>query len=66
MRLRLASLYTDQGRPREALGKLDPIARQADKSPVYHLERARALVLLGRFDEAVAAAETARRLASSS
>ncbi|HEV8226042.1 MAG TPA: tetratricopeptide repeat protein [Methylomirabilota bacterium] len=63
VRLRLASLYTDQGRPREALGKLDPIARQADRSPVYHLERARALVLLGRFDEAVAAAETARRLA---
>lgn len=63
VRLRLASLYTDQGRPREALGRLDTVAKQADRSPVYHLERARALVLLGRFDEAVAAAETAQRLA---
>src|SRR5262245_46691310 len=62
VRLRLASLYTNEGRPREALATLDAIARQSDKVPAFHLERGRALALLGRLDEALAAAEVAKRL----
>ena len=63
IRLRLASIYTQQGRSREALDRLDSISRQSAKIPVYHLERARALALLGRPDEAFVAGSTAQTLA---
>ena len=66
VRLWLASLYTKQGRPREALEKLDSIAKQAEKVPAYHLERGRALLLLGRLDDAAAAGSAAQRLAPQS
>jgi len=64
VRLRLASLYTQQGRPREALERLDSVAKQSEKVPAYHLERGRALLLLGRLDDAFAAGRTAQRLAA--
>ena len=63
VRLRLAALYTQQGRPREALERLDPVSKQSEKVPAYHLERGRALIFLGHLDDAFAAASTARRLA---
>jgi len=66
VRLWLASLYTRQGRPREALEKLDPVAKQAEKVAAYHLERGRALLLLGRLDDAAAAGSVAQRLAPQS
>ena len=61
--LRLASAYTDHGRPREALARLDNIAKQSEKTAAYQLERGRALFFLGRPDEAFAAAGAAQRLA---
>jgi tetratricopeptide (TPR) repeat protein len=63
IRLRLASAYTQQGRPREALLLLDTIAAQSKKLSEYHLERGRALLLLGRLDEAFSAGSAAQRLA---
>ncbi len=60
---RLASAYTRVGRPRDALSKLDTVAKTLDKSPGYHVERGQALLLLGRLDEAFTEASTAQRLA---
>jgi tetratricopeptide (TPR) repeat protein len=63
IRLRLAAAYTQQGRPREALTRLDTIARQSGQVAAYQLERGRALLFLGRLDEALAAGSAAQRLA---
>lgn len=63
IRLQLAAAYTQQGRPREALAQLDSVATKSDKLSEYHLERGRALLLLGRLDEAFAAGNAAQRLA---
>ncbi len=63
VQLRLASAYTQQGRPRDALAQLDRIAKQPEKSAAYQLERGRALFFLGRLDEAFAAGSAAQRLA---
>ncbi len=63
---RLAQAYTRVGRPREALALLDADAKRLDKVPVFHLERSRALVLLGRVDDAYRAATSAQALAPGS
>ena len=63
IRLRLAAAYTQQGRPRDALARLDTIASQSQNLPEYHLERGRALLFLGRLDDASAAGSAAQRLA---
>jgi tetratricopeptide (TPR) repeat protein len=63
---RLAAAYTRAGRPRDALAQLDPLGKILDKVADYQLERGRALLLLGRLDEAFGAASAARRLAPQS
>ena len=59
----LASAYIHAGKPREALAELGQVARALERTPDYHLQRARALRLLDRLDEAQRAAETARQMA---
>jgi len=63
---RLAVAYTRAGRARDALAQLEPLGKTLDKTLEYQVERARALLLLGRLDEAFAAASTAQRLAPQS
>jgi tetratricopeptide (TPR) repeat protein len=63
VRFALAISLIRTGRPTEALTILDSIAKQVDKNAPFHVERARALMLIGRRDDAFGAAETARRLA---
>jgi tetratricopeptide (TPR) repeat protein len=65
-RFRLAVAYSRGGRPREALAQLDPLAKAMEKTADYQVERGHALLLMGRFDEALAAASAAQRLAPQS
>src|SRR5262249_17441282 len=66
VRLPLAASYSRTGKPKEALAELDRIAKDADKRPGYHEERARALMQLGKTDEALKEAQIAQRLAPES
>src|SRR4030095_7070558 len=63
---RLAQAYTRLGRPKDALALLDASAKRLDEAPIFHLERGRALVLVGRLDEAYQAATRAQTLAPES
>jgi tetratricopeptide (TPR) repeat protein len=62
----LAQAYTRVGRPKDALALLDASAKRLDEAPSFHLERGRALALLGRLDEAYQAATRAQTLAPES
>jgi tetratricopeptide (TPR) repeat protein len=66
VRLQLAATYSRLGKGKEALGQLDLLAKVYEKLPGYHIERGRALTLLGKTDEALQAARTAQRLAPES
>jgi tetratricopeptide (TPR) repeat protein len=63
VRFALAITLTRTGQPNEALRLLDSVAKQYEKAAAYQVERARALLFMGRRDEAFTAAETGRRLA---
>jgi tetratricopeptide (TPR) repeat protein len=59
----LGTAYRELGRGREALLRFDAVAKAFDKTAPYHIERAGALLLLGRADDALRAAEVGQRLA---
>lgn len=61
-RFQLAGAYTRMGRGKAALAELDRVAKALDTTAWYHLERARTLLVLGRFDDALQAARTAERM----
>ena len=65
-RFSLGVAYAQGGRPAEALTLYAELSGAMGKLPVYHLQRALALARLARWDEAIAAAETARRMAPAS
>jgi tetratricopeptide (TPR) repeat protein len=65
-RFRLAVAYTRAGRARDALTQLDSLGSTVVKTAEYQLERGRALLLLGRLDEALAAASATQRMAPQS
>ena len=66
VQLGLATAYTNAGKGKEALAALDRVGKALDKLPGYYIERGRALMLMGRADEALQAARTAQRLAPDS
>lgn len=63
---RLAQAYSRVGRPKDALTLLDAHAKQLDKAPGFHLERGRALILLGRLEDAYQEGRIAQALAPQS
>jgi len=65
-RFSLGVAYAQGGQPAEALALYAELGGVMGKLPVYHMQRALALARLARWDEAIAAAETARRMAPAS
>lgn len=66
VQLRLATAYSSVGKGKQALAALDRVGKDYDKFSGYHIERARALTLMGKTDEALQAARSAQRLAPGS
>ena len=60
---RLATAYARLGLGKEALAELDRVANVMDRTAVYHLERARTLLVLRRVNEALQEARRAEQLA---
>ena len=61
-RFSLGVAYTQAGQFTEALGIFAGLRPAMERQSIYHLQRALALAGLARWDEAIAAAETARRI----
>jgi len=61
VRMRLAAAYTRAGRPQDALHALGSLGPAVQALPDFQLERGRALLRIGRLDEAYAAATAAQR-----
>ena len=61
-RFSLGVALTQAGQPADALDIYAALAPTMGKQAVYHMQRALALAALARWDEAIATAETARRL----
>ncbi|HKZ06300.1 MAG TPA: tetratricopeptide repeat protein, partial [Methylomirabilota bacterium] len=61
-RFSLGVAYAQAGQIPEALDIYAALGSGMARQPIYHLQRALALARLARWDEAIAAAETARRL----
>jgi predicted Zn-dependent protease len=59
----LAQAYSRVGKAREALVLLDGVAKPLENIAAFHLERSRALLAVGRPDDALKAASAAQALA---